>query len=230
MAQFHFVEDFEQHIETLMAAHSLDEAMSLAVGGDFERIGSIASDILVYAGAKDGMSILDFGCGSGRVAHALAKRIKISRFLGTDVVQSLLDYAASKTPHHFKFVKHRELSIPAENSAFDLAYAFSVFTHLLQTETFIYLSDIARVLKPKGTLVFSFLEFSAPAQWVVFEHAVTNQRQSVSPPLHMFMHRSQIDILAKHAGFQVKLFIDGASLRWSGRALGQTIAFLEKID
>ncbi|HEX2753705.1 MAG TPA: class I SAM-dependent methyltransferase [Alphaproteobacteria bacterium] len=230
VAQFHFVEDYERHIKNLMSAHPLDEAMSLAVGGGYDLIGAIASDILIYAGAKNGMSVLDFGCGSGRVAHSLAKRITIPHYLGTDVVQPLLDYAATKTPGHFKFVKHQELSIPAEDGSFNLAYAFSVFTHLLQAEIFIYLTDIARVLKPKGTLVFSFLEFAAPAHWVIFDHTVAHQRQSVSAPLNMFMDRIQIEVLAKHAGFKIVEFIDSSAERWSGHALGQSIAILEKID
>ena len=36
--------------------------------------------------------------------------------------------------------------------------AFSVFTHLLHEESFIYLEDFKRVLKPGGSVVFSFLE------------------------------------------------------------------------
>jgi hypothetical protein len=38
MAEFHFVEDYELHVEALLKAHSIDEAMSLAVGGLYDSV------------------------------------------------------------------------------------------------------------------------------------------------------------------------------------------------
>ncbi|MBZ9656090.1 class I SAM-dependent methyltransferase [Phyllobacterium lublinensis] len=228
MAQFHFVEDYERHVNELVSQHPLDEAMSLAVGGGYELIGDIASQIVVYAGAKSGMDVFDFGCGSGRVAHALAKKVDLKSFLGTDIVQPLLDYAKTKTPDHYRFVKHQALSVPAPDESFDITYAFSVFTHLLQAECYIYLQDIARVLKPRGTFVFSFLELSEGAHWGIFQNTVDTQRALQAPHLNMFIERSQIKIWAKHAGFKVTEIIDGPSKRWNGHALGQTVAILKK--
>lgn len=37
MSEFHFVEDYERLVEQLLAAHPLYEAMSLAVGGQYEQ-------------------------------------------------------------------------------------------------------------------------------------------------------------------------------------------------
>jgi ubiquinone/menaquinone biosynthesis C-methylase UbiE len=136
----------------------MDEAMSIAIGGRYEEFGPICADALIQSGLSSGMSVLDFGCGSGRVAHALAKKVTIPKYLGTDVVELLLKYARTKTPKNYQFVEHQELSIPAKEKEFDFAFAFSVFTHLLQAEIYIYLQDIHRVLKPQGRFLFSFLE------------------------------------------------------------------------
>ena len=97
MAEFHFVEDYERHVQALIAAHPFDEAMSLAVGGAYEIVGEIERDLLRYAGLRDGMALVDLGCGSGRLASALGRSMRID-YLGTDIVQALLDYAASRTP------------------------------------------------------------------------------------------------------------------------------------
>jgi ubiquinone/menaquinone biosynthesis C-methylase UbiE len=161
-SQYHFVEEYEATVADLMAKHPLDEAMSLAVGGSYELVGNVASDILLYAGARSGMAILDFGCGSGRVASALSRKVKIGRYVGTDVVQVLLDYAKSKTPDHFEFKCHRQLNFPVRDDAFDMVYAFSVFTHLLQGECYMYLLDMHRILKSGGRAVISFLELAEP--------------------------------------------------------------------
>lgn len=229
MAEYHFVEDYERHVANLLKTHPIDEAMSIAVGGNYNVIGNIASQVVIYAGAKNADSILDFGCGSGRVASHLAKRINVKRYLGTDIVQSLLDYAATKTPKHFKFVLHRELSIPAKGSTFDLAYAFSVFTHLLQPEIYLYLRDVARVLKAGGTFVFSFLELSEPGHWHVFQSTVDTLAAKLPSHLNMFTERSQLSAWADHAGFKVIEFIDGGDTRWNGEALGQSVAILRKL-
>jgi ubiquinone/menaquinone biosynthesis C-methylase UbiE len=202
--------------------------MSIAVGGNYDVIGNIASQVVVYAGAKDGDSIFDFGCGSGRVAHYLATRIKPAKFLGTDIVQSLLEYAATKTPENFTFKLHHELSIPAPDSFFDIAYAFSVFTHLLQAEIYIYLRDIYRTLKSGGIFVFTFLELSEADHWHVFQHTVDTLSAKKPSHLNMFMERSQIKTLASHVGFDVSEFIDAGEARWDGQALGQSIAILKK--
>jgi ubiquinone/menaquinone biosynthesis C-methylase UbiE len=230
MAQFHFVEDYENLVKNLIKDHPMDEAMSLAVGGDWEKTGDLCSDVLLYAGLKNGMSVLDFGCGSGRIAHFISQKRKIPNFLGTDIVQELLDYAATKTPDHFRFVKHQELSIPADDRTFDFAYAFSVFTHLLQTETFIYMQDIYRTLKPGGKLVFSFLEFSEPNHWHIFQDSVDRQKKSTLPHLNALLARDQITIMAKNIGFSVTEFTSGSELRWKKGTvpLGQSLAILKR--
>lgn len=219
MAQFHFVEDYERHVANLKANYPLDEAMSLAVGGNYDRAGEIEMGLLNKAGLADGMSIFDLGCGSGRLANALAKSGLTIEYLGTDVVQDLLDYAASKTPPHYRFLRHPELSVPAEDGSIDIACAFSVFTHLLHHESYMYMADIWRALKPEGMLVFSFLEFAASHHWSVFEHTIEQQRASTTPHLNTFIERQSIIVWAEHLGF--------GSPRFFGD-LGQTTAILRK--
>lgn len=222
MAEFHFVQDYVEHVKNLKEKYPLDEAMSMAVGGDYERIGAIAADILVSEGLSDGDRLLDFGCGSGRVAHAIAQRVNLSEYLGTDVVQDLLDYAATKTPQHYKFTLNRTLDFPAADSAFSHVCAFSVFTHLLQTECFLYLRDIRRVLSPGGTLIASFLEFRKKSHWDVFEASFD------APHLNTFIEQSQWTAWAERAGLQVVKFIDGHELISKRGFLGQSVVILRK--
>lgn len=222
VAEFHFVEDYEKFVAQLVKDHPMDEAMRIAVGGNFEAIGNIASDIVVYAGARDGMSALDFGCGCGRVAAPLSKKVKLDKFLGIDVVQQLLDYAKLNTPNHYEYRLNRSISIPANEQVFDIAYAFSVFTHLLQTECYRYLCDIYRTLKPGGRLVLSFLELNEPRHWKIFEAS------DHAKHLNTFIERSQWDVWANRSGFSVVEYIGAYNSRWNGHALGQSVAILQK--
>jgi len=47
LATFHFVEDYERHVDRLMREHPLAEAMSLAVGGCYEQFSVILAEVLV---------------------------------------------------------------------------------------------------------------------------------------------------------------------------------------
>ena len=96
LTPFHFVRDYERLVDQLVRNYPIDEAMSMAVGGRFESIGAIERDVLNYLGLKDGMSLMDLGCGSGRLASALSKRYKLD-YTGADIVQALLDYAKTKS-------------------------------------------------------------------------------------------------------------------------------------
>lgn len=226
MAQFHFVEDYEQHVANLLATHPIDEAMALAVGGNYEEIGFIEAQILRHSGLRSGMSVLDLGCGSGRLAYALSRTEIAISYVGIDIIQSLLDYAATKAPGHYRFLLNRELSIPVESASIDIACAFSVFTHLLHEETYLYMQDIRRALRPDGRLVFSFLEFAEPSHWSVFANMVENKRVTAAAPLNTFIERSTIEVWARQLGYAVQQFISGSEAVPDGRALGQATVVL----
>lgn len=227
MAQFHFVEDYERHVSHLLSQHPIDEAMSLAVGGSYEHIGQVEQCVLRQMGLADGMFVVDLGCGSGRLAHALGKEFKIE-YLGIDIIASLLDYARTKAPSNFRFVLNRELMLPEDDNVADIICAFSLFTHLLHTESYIYLEEMRRVLKPSGRIIFSFLEFAEPEHWAVFDATLAAQRGSSSPHLNMFIERNVIEVWCAHLGLRCEEFIDATDPRWDGESLGQAIAVLRK--
>jgi ubiquinone/menaquinone biosynthesis C-methylase UbiE len=228
MADFHFVADYEALVANLVATRPLDEAMAVAVGGDFERTGKTEAAIVRHLGLRDGMSLIDLGCGSGRLAWALGQTMRLD-YLGIDIVQALLDYAATRSPRTYRFVLNRTLDIPARDASADMVCAFSVFTHLLHAESYLYMQDIKRVLRPGGRLVFSFLEFADPAHWVVFDGTVNATRASSLPHLNQFIERNAIDLWAQKLGYERETFIDGAEAPWGDAPnLWQALAVFRK--
>ena len=225
MAQFHFIEDYERHVAALLEQHPVDEAMSLAVGGLYDVLGRIELGILQYVGVRSGMTVLDMGCGSGRLSAVLGTSGVEVDYVGIDIVQSLLDYAKTKSPAHYRFILHRELSIPLPDASVDIACAFSVFTHLLHQESFIYLQELRRVVRPGGLVMFSFLEFASPNHWAIFEATVAGQRNTQKPVLNQFIERNVIEAWAAHLGFRVERLVDDSTDLAAG-PLGQSLAFL----
>ncbi len=228
MAQFHFVADYEKLVAELVATLPLDEAMSRAVGGDWERNGRIQCAALRHLGLRDGQTLIDLGCGSGRLAAALGRSMSID-YLGIDIVQALLDYAASKSPPHYRFILHRALHVPAPDASADMVSAFSVFTHLLHAETYLYMQDIFRVLRPGGRLVFSFLEFASPLHWDTFAATAEAQRTSTLPHLNQYIERGVIDLWSDKLGFVHEGYIDGDEAPWrDAPPLWQSMAVLRR--
>jgi ubiquinone/menaquinone biosynthesis C-methylase UbiE len=226
MPQFHFVEDYERYVAGLLRDFPLDEAMAHAVGGGYDHIGRIEAGLLRAVGLRDGMRVVDLGCGSGRLSTILHRTMSIS-YLGIDIVPALLDYAKGKAPS-YEFRCHRELSIPQGDASADLVSAFSLFTHLLHTETYLYLEEAVRVLKPGGAIVFSFLEFAEPSHWKTFEIVLAKLRERRVDHLDMFIERNVIAAWAGHLGLLVERFVGANEPLGGEHPLGQAVVVLRK--
>jgi len=201
----HFVQSYERLVDELLKQHALDEAMSRAVGGNYEHGGAIEADILTELGLTTGTSIVDLGCGSGRLSTALGGRFGTSiDYLGIDIVQSMLDYAAAKAPPTYRFVLNRDLGIPAPDETADFVVAFSVFTHLRTSETLTYLADAKRVLRPGGAVVFSFL--TLPQHWRMLIGDLKGRLRGTLPHLVTYTQPRTIGRWARQLGFQLEQF------------------------
>lgn len=227
----HFVEDYEAHVERLVRDRPFDQAMKDAVGGSFEAIGDVECDAVRWAGLREGASILDFGCGSGRLACALQKSFRRIEYTGIDVVQQLLDYAAGRCPPSYRFVLSQSFDLPVASASIDMVACFSVFTHLQPTECFLYLSEMQRVLKRDGTIVMSFLEFAEPGHWPMFELTVGQTKIQQNNHLNSFLERPVITLFCEKLGLRAETFLACHEAPWqSTGALGQAIAVIRKGD
>ncbi len=103
-----------------------------------------------------GETVLDIGCGVGRMTRALAARA--GRVLAIDVSGEMLARAREQNPHltsaDWLHGDGRSLR-PVEDAAVDGCFSWVVFQHIPDEETtFDYIREIGRVLKPGGWAVF----------------------------------------------------------------------------
>lgn len=207
MAEPDSPQDYRAHVARLKQGLEQNEALRDAIGGEYVAVGMLEYSLLLSLGLADHHRVIDVGCGAGRLAYQLAARPGL-RYAGTDVVQDLLDYAqrvAGRPDWSFQLAEGTR--IPGEDGSADFVCFFSVFTHLVHEQTFYYLQEAKRVLKPGGRIVFSFLEFRIPCHWDVFEHSVQNSGSGL--PLNQFMDRDGIRAWAKSLGLKVDLLVDG---------------------
>lgn len=97
--------------------------------------------------------VLDFGCGWGRLTRYLARDVSPGRLYGCDPVEPVLDVCrATRVPATFARSEFLPDRVPFEER-FDLAYAFSVFTHLSEKAHDLALRALHRSLRPGGVLI-----------------------------------------------------------------------------
>jgi ubiquinone/menaquinone biosynthesis C-methylase UbiE len=216
--------------------------MHLAIGADFESIGIMERELLVSEGLRRHDFVVDVGCGSGRLAVPLASYLR-GPYLGTDVVPELLDHAhrmCGRPDWRFEVVDG--LVIPAADATADFVCFFSVFTHLRHEESFRYLEEAKRVLKPGGRIVLSFLEFAIHSHWAAFEQDLARFDDEAGY-VSQFMSRDGIEAWAEHLELDVCAMFDGDrphiplpepvvmddGRRFEGMgALGQSVAVLSR--
>ena len=203
----HFKKAYDSLVQRLSGSNEEKDAMSLAVGGNYDTVGILERELLKMHGLGEHDYLIDVGCGSGRLTGPLSTYLK-GRYLGVDIEANLLEYAkASVNREDWEFKITEGINIPDSDNVADMVCFFSVFTHLFFDETYRYLVEANRVLKPGGKVVFSFLELEIPDQWVVFEANMNNAKEG--DPLMIFMDRHAIRAFASHLEFEVEHIIDG---------------------
>ena len=96
-------------------------------------------------------SILDFGCGTGRVLRRWAD-LHGPEIHGTDYNPKLTAWCRENLP--FARIATNTLEPPLDypDERFDLVYALSVFTHLSEPAQSAWMLELGRILRPGGTL------------------------------------------------------------------------------
>jgi ubiquinone/menaquinone biosynthesis C-methylase UbiE len=170
-----YVSAYKSHLARLIEAHGREAAMEWIVGGQYAQIGVLESSALITLGLQRNHTLVDVGCGSGRLPYTLREYLSGS-FVGTDILDEALDYAREKCGRpDWQFVSNYDASIPVGDSSADFVTFFSVFTHLLDEDIYRFLAEAARVAKPGGRIVFSFLDFECESHWPIFESTVANR-------------------------------------------------------
>lgn len=206
--------------------------MEIIVGDHYEAMGALEERVLLELGLQPKDTLVDVGCGTGRLASQLAKR-HLGRFIGIDILPELIEFARVRANRvDWEFGVAVEPPLPVANGMADWVTFFSVFTHLLEEHSYLYLADAARMLKPKGKIIFSFLDFEVDDHWQHFAGMLSDRNpQRV---LNRFLHRRAIEIWSRHLGLSVERIV-GGDVRWirpvapltdpSGGGTGESVAF-----
>ena len=99
-------------------------------------------------------AVLDFGCGCGRVLRHWS-RLPDASVHGSDFNPHMIDWCRRNLPFAQFTVNGVAPPLDYGESSFDLVYAVSVFTHLLEPLQLPWLTELARITRPGGRVLLS---------------------------------------------------------------------------
>ena len=101
-------------------------------------------------------TILDFACGPGRVAVELKKLIPTCNLYGSDIDREAIAWVQKHLVGLGEFTTNeRYPPTRYATGTFDVIYSISLFTHLDEPLQNLWLAELARILKPGGTLLIT---------------------------------------------------------------------------
>lgn len=177
-----------------------------AIGGLWDSYGALQRDFLIGQGLRPHHRLLDFGCGTGRLARAIVRGLEPGNYCGVDISTEALAYAqrlaelegwADKSPHFSCWVGPER---------FDYAWAFSVFIHLPSDEARYLIAEVTKTLEPGGKFLFSYVPTDQP----------DNTRTGLKQFKHPFAFYEKV---ARGLGHSLK------EVKWPGR---QRILLMER--
>ncbi|ARQ02328.1 class I SAM-dependent methyltransferase [Pseudorhodoplanes sinuspersici] len=108
-----------------------------------------------------GGTVVEIGCGKGRLVRVIAQKRRDVRVVGVDVSDRMVEMASEECKEwintHFSVSDGTNLACLGTNTA-DIIYSFIVFQHMPRGAVRSTISDAARVLKPNGRLIFQVQE------------------------------------------------------------------------
>jgi SAM-dependent methyltransferase len=166
-------------------------------------------------------ALLDFGCGAGRLAIGLLEAgVATRQYLGVDVRSDVVAWARRHLAGRaagMSFIRvdarNRRYNpdgqplestrLPVSGGSFDVAYAYSVFSHLERDDAAVAFEKLRQALVPGGALVVTaFVEDGVPD---VVENPSGYGPLAWTGALHCVrFSRRMFETLASDAGFTVR--------------------------
>ena len=125
----------------------VDEFLSTAAQPVADVVGMVNA-----AGLSLGDRVLDFGCGAGRLANAIAAHAE--EVVGIDIAESMIDEAnrINRHPDRVRFVAYDGKRLPFDDESFDSVVSLISIQHSPPAVQLACLVELQRVVRPGGVL------------------------------------------------------------------------------
>jgi SAM-dependent methyltransferase len=182
-----------------------------------------AQRLIEKCGVTSHSCILDIGCGVGRLPIGILSRMEASpEYRGVDVDLCSIEWCRRHiTRYHPRFSFERinvlnrrynpsglqhcdAFRLPYADHSFDVAYLYSVFSHMMPEDVKTYLAEIRHLLAPTGRVFFTTFVEDGVAE--VTENP-PGYRREWTGPLHCVRYqKAYLESIIAAAGFAVQAY------------------------
>lgn len=106
------------------------------------------------AAVRPGGRILDVGCATGELTHALSRESRARETVAIDFVAEMLDVARQRHPG-IRFERVTLPGLPFDDASYDAVACAEVLYYLSPNDRRAFLGECRRVLRPGGTVVIA---------------------------------------------------------------------------
>jgi len=148
--------EVDNTISYWLNAQNFNEAKKKVLIGDFDKTTEKHLEILKELGIQKEDSVLDFGCGIGRLTQPVSKQCK--EIVGVDISDDMILHATNYCQGEnilFKILRNEEGGGLFQNY-FDKAYSMIVLQHIDKIKAFQVLLNIFYSLKIGGSMLIQF--------------------------------------------------------------------------
>ncbi|MDP3056982.1 MAG: class I SAM-dependent methyltransferase [bacterium] len=179
--------------------------------------------------AEEGDSVLDIGCGNGKLFGFLAEKRKNFSYVGLDISENLINIAKQNfKAENAEFKVFDGIEIPYAENSFDIIYCLATLPHLPGREMQInFLENVRKIAKPGAKLIitcwnlwqFKFIKYQAK----MIVNCITDKilgkdeydwgdlyipwKKRGVPPIFRFYHAftlAELNSILKKAGWEVE--------------------------
>jgi ubiquinone/menaquinone biosynthesis C-methylase UbiE len=203
----------EFFVETTVYEHQARKLPSTqSIGdGDYESMGRRQLGLLLMEDLKPGDTLLDFGCGTGRLAvHVIHRLGEGGRYIGIDISKTMLAKARAMVGERIpspscsiEFLHQTTPDFRLADKSIDMVCAFSVFTHMEHEDSYLYLQGVRRIIKDGGRFIYSCLPMELAAARRIFkEQASLDRVERWIDVRNVTTSRELMDAIARMAGWE----------------------------
>jgi ubiquinone/menaquinone biosynthesis C-methylase UbiE len=208
---------YEELYEARIKSTSPDAAIGTGSSLTFDTVGRLELEFLTREGLRSTDTLVDLGCGTGRLAvHAVAV-LTGGHYVGIDISRTMLDEARKRVeqaipdpPCRVSWMHQTSQVFELDDGSVDMICAFSVINHMEHEDAYLYLKEALRIVRPGGRFVFSCLPVGTDrAREVFLKSAGMDMRTRHRRVRHVVTSRELMTNIAQMAGWTVVRWHDG---------------------
>lgn len=161
-------------------------------------------------------TVLDWGCGCGRITRHLG-RYTVARILGRDPDPVTVGWAARHLPGDFARSGYQP-PLDLADASVDVVVSLSVFTHLSLAGQRAWLEELARIVRPGGLLLLTFMD---PAHHQIHHLGAAAEALAATG---FAVTTSALEGTNHMAAFQTREQLAASAAPWFAEALSRTSA------